>query len=134
MSLSTKLIQAIRKNKASVTSDPDGVTATLQIAARLVTTGWTQGRRHELGDDGVHSYDIYGALDEAVTMAAPKDIARTWWAAHRVLNAGLPDGFDNLILFNDDDDQTAAKVNEFILDAGKRHGTVALAQAKEIKV
>jgi len=62
--------------------DPGGVMATLQIARRLVS---------EWGNKAV-----YPALDEALPMAAPKDRARAWWAAHRFLLDAVPAGYADL--------------------------------------
>lgn len=58
--------------------DPEGVMAVLQIARRLLK---------ERGDGAV-----YVALDEALDLAAPKDRARAWWAAHRMVVRSLPAG------------------------------------------
>lgn len=129
MSFHDRLRRLARKQKAWPTGDPEGVTATLQIAARLVNSGWTQGRTHELVD-AKHHYDITGALREAVTMAAPKDEVRAWWAAHRALVGALPADYSDLDVYNDEWCRTQAEVVELIKTAGRNHGTVALEQAK----
>lgn len=64
-----------RRNKAVLTGDPDGLLATLQISRRLVNESLKAGEPITIRD----------AVDEAVKLSSPKDEARTWWAAVRVL-------------------------------------------------
>jgi len=72
----TKRIQRLkRKLGVKATSDPDGVLASLQIARRLVNEGDTA---------------VYSVMDDATRLAAPKDHAIAWWAAHHALTSALP--------------------------------------------
>lgn len=71
----TDLKRFARKNNAVLTDDPDGLLSALQVTKRLITEGEKQGER----------YSVMTALNTAVPMAAPKDEARTWWSAMRVI-------------------------------------------------
>lgn len=64
------------------TNDPDGVMAVLQIARRLIA------------DEG--DMAVYAVLDEAVQMAAPKDDAIAWWAAHYAILSQVPYQFKTI--------------------------------------
>lgn len=94
-----KLLTKFRNKRIG---DPDGVIAVLQIAKRLLS---------ERGDG-----NLFAALDEALDMAAPKDMARAWWAAHRVIRMSLPNGYDNIVSFSTSDSVDAGKVMD-VLDA-----------------
>lgn len=61
------------------TDDPDGVMAVLQTARRIIA------------DEG--DMAVYAVLDEAVDMAAPKDDAIAWWAAHYAILSQVPSQF-----------------------------------------
>jgi hypothetical protein len=74
VSFHKKLRRIARKNNAVITSDPDGLMATLQVVKRLISES----------TNGVH-LTIMEALDKAVPMAAPKDPVRAWWAALKVI-------------------------------------------------
>lgn len=78
----TKRIQKLkRKLGVKATTDPDGVMAVLQISRRLTAEGDTA---------------IYGVMEDALSMSAPKDDAVAWWAAHHALSTALPEGYKSL--------------------------------------
>jgi hypothetical protein len=87
----TDLKRAARKSNAVLTDDPEGLLATLQITKRLITEGRAQGE----------NYSIYTAMNTAVGMAAPKDEARTWWKAMRVIIRNTESGKSSLAILAD---------------------------------
>lgn len=130
MSTANWLRRLARKNNVVVLDDPDAVSATLQIAARLLANGWTQGYRFERVGDGMR-YDILGALDAAVGKSAAKDDARAWWGAHRLISRAIPSGFGgDVSAYNDDPARTQGQVVELIRGVARSHGTVLQAQKK----
>jgi hypothetical protein len=64
-----------RRLGVKATNDPDGVMAVLQISRRLFSEG---------------DSSVYSVLNESIPLAAPKDKALAWWAAHHALSANLP--------------------------------------------
>lgn len=78
----TNRIQRLRR-KLGVkrTDDPDGVLAVLQVSRRLISEG---------------DLAVYSVLMDAVRMAAPKDDAIAWWAAHYALTHQIPTGYRTL--------------------------------------
>lgn len=111
-----KLLNRIRTSRNKHIGDPDGTMAVLQIAKRLVTD------REES--------NLYAALDEALDMAAPKDAARAWWSAHRVIRRSLPDRFDNILDFSCDSTVTVEEILEVLEAAILAQGTANIRQAK----
>jgi hypothetical protein len=71
-----------RKAKARTTSDMEAVIGTLLIGKRLLSEGKVSG--------------AYPALDTALTMSAPKDAVKTWWAARYALVRVAGGEFDHL--------------------------------------
>lgn len=130
MSTANWLRRLARKNNVVVLDDPEAVAATLQIAARLLANGWTQGVRHERIGDTVR-YDILGALDAAVGKSAARDDMRAWWGAHRLISRAIPAGFGgDVSVYNDDPSRTQGQVVELIRGVARSHGTVLQAQKK----
>lgn len=82
----TKRIQRLKRELGvKATNDPDGVMASLQIARRLINDGDTA---------------VYSVMDDATRLAAPKDHAIAWWAAHHALISALPTGVKTLGQFS----------------------------------
>lgn len=71
-----------RKFKARNTNDNEAVVGTLLIGKRLLSEGKVSG--------------AYPALDTALTMSAPKDNAKTWWAARSALIRAAGGEIDHL--------------------------------------
>lgn len=132
MSFHSELRRLARRLKVRLTNDPEGVNATLNIAARLVSDGWTQGQsfRHPAG---FNAYDIDGAIGAAVELAASKDPVRTFWAAYAAVRRQLPAGYRTTIDYNDADGRTQAECVELIKSAAKSHGALMKAQRKGTK-
>lgn len=102
-----------RKLGVKPSSDPDGVLAVLQIARRLYSEGDTA---------------IYSVLDDALSLAAPKDKALAWWAAHRALHSCMPEG--HLTLGSYATDASEQDVLAWFDAAIKRQGTMNVAVRK----
>lgn len=96
--------------------DPDGVMAVLQIARRLLS---------ERGDN-----NVYGALDEAIDLAAPRDQSRAWWAAHRRVVDCLPAAWrgSNIGLFAES--ASHDEVLEVLAEAIREQGRANIVAAK----
>lgn len=75
MRFHNKLRRTVRRNKAVVSADPDGLMAALQVTKRLVL----EGHRSD------NNISIIDALGKAVHQAAAVDPVRTWWSAVRVI-------------------------------------------------
>ncbi|QSM01102.1 hypothetical protein SEA_NANOSMITE_57 [Mycobacterium phage Nanosmite] len=86
-----KLKRYARKHKAVLTDDPDALLSTLQITKRLVSEAHQQGQ----------PLSVAAALDTALEMSAPKDPARTWWSALRVIVRHNEPGKSNLAVLAD---------------------------------
>lgn len=130
MSTANWLRRLARKNNVVVLDDSEAVAATLQITARLLANGWTQGIRYERVGDSVR-YDIHGALDAAVPMSAAKDDTRAWWGAHRLISRAIPAGFGgDVSAYNDDPNRTQGQVVELVRGVARSHGAVLQAQKK----
>jgi hypothetical protein len=90
--MGTKNLRRIaRKNKSVLTDDPDALLSVLQITKRLVLEAKQS--------DG--SLSIMDALAKALPMSSPKDQARTWWSALRVLHRNASQEKSSLAILAD---------------------------------
>lgn len=74
MSFSARLRRVARREKGVVTSDPEGVLATLQVAKRLIGESVGSGT----------NLTVMEAFDKAIPMASVKDPVRVWWSCVKV--------------------------------------------------
>ncbi|AEK09971.1 hypothetical protein FDH96_gp059 [Mycobacterium phage Rey] len=86
-----KLKRYARKQNGVLTDDPDALLSALQITKRLVSEANAQGA----------PLSVAAALDTALGMAAPKDPARTWWSAIRLIVRHNETGKSNLAVLAD---------------------------------